>query len=117
MDCRTVLVIGSVEDRALWKRLFDELPALSDGTKLSAVVGDWDSLFLTSFASDNPRKRLQVQIKEEGSHFVEFVVVRKLCRGLNVNDDHRNKVGNDEPMLCSKFFCLKALCYDARLCS
>jgi hypothetical protein len=89
---RHVLVIANTEDRALWKRLFSDLAPLSDNSVLSCVVSTWPELQLTSFASEDPGKRLQVQVKDEGVCFVEMVVVRKLCRGLDVAEDHRNKL-------------------------
>src|SRR5687767_1565203 len=89
---RCVLVVGSSDDRALWKKLFAEAAPLSDGSLLECVVGDWESVMLTSFPGPKGQ-RLQVQLVDEGVRFVELVVVRKLCRGLDAQkDDHRNKL-------------------------
>ncbi len=118
---RVVLVVGSHEDRSFWKRLFDALPPLSDGSRLCCVVSDWESMQLTSFSHTDVAKRLQVQIKDEGVHFVELVVVRKLCRGLDVKDDHRNKLFAmmhagipSVNSLSSIYFCLdRAPCHSA----
>ena len=84
----TVLVVGNDEDRGLWKELFQ-------AHGLSCVVGEWPDLHLTSYPSADPTKRLQVSIQKEGTCFVSFVVIRKLCRGLDaVSEDFRNKVTN-----------------------
>jgi hypothetical protein len=89
---RCVLVIGSPDDRQMWKKLFAEAAPLSDGSVLECVTGDWESVMLTSFPGPKGQ-RLQVQLADEGVRFVELVVIRKLCRGLDATkDDHRNKL-------------------------
>jgi hypothetical protein len=90
---RVVLVIGSPDDTPAWKSLFSNVTLEDPAIRLRAICGEWSDLFLTSYPNVDPSKRLQVSMKSESSCFASFVLIRKLCRGLDaVRDDHRNKL-------------------------
>ena len=86
---KTVLVIGNKEDSSLWRKLFQEFEA---ERKTRVFVGEWADILLTAYPSNDRGKRLQCT-SNEGTFFVDFVLIRKLVRGLNAHcDDHRQKL-------------------------